>query len=234
MKQYIYIIFIFFTLQSIYAQVGINTDDPQAMLDVQASSPGSPIATDGFLPPRVSVLPTGMTAAQTGMMVYLTTPLNVNTPAGIYIYNGSSFQNIATLANINKTYITGTLSTSFAVGGGGAGSYATIPFNIETNDTFNEYDITTFTFTANQTGTYRIYAQGYQNEFGGTPTHSMRIRRNGSITVAEDTRVHSSGTLLRVISTFVTLSAGDTITFEFNREFATLEVNSSYFLIEQI
>lgn len=214
-----------------YAQVGINTTSPEAQLDVVASDPAAPSSTDGFLPPRVDVLPSGTIA--TGMMVYLTVGTTAN-PAGIYIYDGTEFQNIASLASQDKTYMTGTLSTNFAVGGGGATNYSTIPFDTETNDDNNEFDTTTHTFTAEQTATYRIYVQGYQNDFGGTPTHSLRVRLNGSSTIAEDTRLHSSGTLLRVVSTFVDLTAGDDVTFEFNQEFATLEQNATYFVIEQL
>lgn len=57
----------FFFFES-YAQVGIGTTSPQAMLDVVDSDPDNPNAKDGFLMPRVTSLPTGDIAE--GMLIY--------------------------------------------------------------------------------------------------------------------------------------------------------------------
>lgn len=74
---------------SLNAQVGINETDPQAMLDIKASSQGTPAATDGVLIPRVDAFPvTNPTAAQNGMLVYLTTTVGSNTP-GFYYWDSA-------------------------------------------------------------------------------------------------------------------------------------------------
>jgi hypothetical protein len=63
-----------FLANSLSAQVGINTETPNARLDIRSSSQTSPAATDGILIPRIDVFPsTNPGAAQNGMLVFLTT-----------------------------------------------------------------------------------------------------------------------------------------------------------------
>ncbi|MBT8255486.1 MAG: hypothetical protein KJO23_03015, partial [Bacteroidia bacterium] len=55
-------------------QIGIETNAPKSILDVQASNAGSPAPTDGFLAPRIDILPvTNPGADQDGMISFLTT-----------------------------------------------------------------------------------------------------------------------------------------------------------------
>ena len=57
-----------------FSQVGINTTTPNSQLDVRSSNQATPTNTDGMLIPKIDVFPaTNPTAAQQGMMVYLTT-----------------------------------------------------------------------------------------------------------------------------------------------------------------
>ena len=68
-----------------FAQVGINTTTPNALLDIRATSATAPTNTDGLLIPKVDVFPaTNPTAAQQGMLVYLTTTSGTNTPGFYY------------------------------------------------------------------------------------------------------------------------------------------------------
>ena len=70
-----------------FAQVGINTTTPNAQLDIRATSATAPSNTDGLLIPKVNIFPaTNPTAAQQGMLVYLTTTSGTNTP-GFYYWN---------------------------------------------------------------------------------------------------------------------------------------------------
>jgi hypothetical protein len=56
------------------SQVGIGTTNPKATLDIPASNSATPSNTDGILIPRVNAFPiTSPTAAQNGMLIYLTT-----------------------------------------------------------------------------------------------------------------------------------------------------------------
>jgi trimeric autotransporter adhesin len=57
-----------------FSQVGINTTLPDAQLDVRSSNQATPSNTDGLLIPKMDAFPAANpTAAQQGMMVYLTT-----------------------------------------------------------------------------------------------------------------------------------------------------------------
>ena len=68
-----------------FAQVGINTTTPNALLDIRASSATTPTNTDGLLIPKIDVFPaTNPTADQQGMLVYLTTTVGTNTPGFYY------------------------------------------------------------------------------------------------------------------------------------------------------
>jgi len=70
-----------------WSQVGINNTDPKASLDITASDATPPSNTDGILIPRIDAFPlTTPTAAQQGMMVYLTTTDGGN-PPGFYYWN---------------------------------------------------------------------------------------------------------------------------------------------------
>lgn len=70
------------------AQVGIETTNPNATLDISAGSTIDP--TDGLLIPRISNFPvTNPTAAQNGMLVFLTTTTSVN-PSGFYYWNATN------------------------------------------------------------------------------------------------------------------------------------------------
>lgn len=70
---------------TVFAQVGINTTTPNAQLDIRATSATAPSNTDGLLIPKVNVFPaTNPTAAQQGMLLYLTTTSGSNAPGFYY------------------------------------------------------------------------------------------------------------------------------------------------------
>ena len=66
------------------AQVGINTTDPQAALDISTSL--QPNAVDGVILPIRSELPIGMTQAQDGMLLFIDGTDAVE--QGYYVYDG--------------------------------------------------------------------------------------------------------------------------------------------------
>ncbi|MCY2687373.1 hypothetical protein [Salinimicrobium sp. TH3] len=71
------------------AQVGINTHDPKAQLDISIEDPASPENTDGILIPRMSNFPaTNPTEAQHGMLIFLTSQ-KLEFPTGFYWWNSS-------------------------------------------------------------------------------------------------------------------------------------------------
>ncbi|MFD0962867.1 tail fiber domain-containing protein [Pseudofulvibacter geojedonensis] len=78
------------TVISTKAQVGIGTTNPNALLDISVSNTSNPTIKDGFLLPRIEVFPTvNPTAAQQGMLVYLTTTSGTNFP-GFYFWDNST------------------------------------------------------------------------------------------------------------------------------------------------
>jgi hypothetical protein len=79
------IIFLFNVLFS-NAQVGIGNTTPKAQLDITASSVSAPITTDGLLIPRVTAFPSGVSADQNGMLVFLTIAFGSN-QVGFYYYD---------------------------------------------------------------------------------------------------------------------------------------------------
>lgn len=76
---------------SSFAQVGINTTMPDAQLDIRSGNPAAPSNADGILIPRIDTFPaTSPTAAQQGMMVYLTTAVGSKLPGFYYWDNVTS------------------------------------------------------------------------------------------------------------------------------------------------
>ena len=75
------------------AQVGIGTTTPNAQFDIRSSNQATPSNTDGVLIPKIDVFPaTNPTAAQQGMLVYLTTATTFGgnpKPIGFYYWNNS-------------------------------------------------------------------------------------------------------------------------------------------------
>lgn len=81
------------------AQVGIGTTSPNAILDIRSSNQTNPANTDGILIPKISSFPvTNPTAAQNGMLVFLTTTSGLNQP-GFYYWNNAT----TTWIGINST-----------------------------------------------------------------------------------------------------------------------------------
>ena len=70
-------------VNSAFSQVGINTNDPKAQLDVEAANAVSPQPSDGLLVPRVQTLPAAG-ADQHSMIIYLTNTIGVFTPGFYY------------------------------------------------------------------------------------------------------------------------------------------------------
>lgn len=104
-----------FSLSIGYSQVGVNTTTPNAQLEIKSSNEATPSITDGILIPKVNAFPvSNPTAAQNGMMVFLTTPSGSNQPGFYYWDNASnSWVGITTTksgwnVNGNSGMVTGT------------------------------------------------------------------------------------------------------------------------------
>jgi len=76
---------ILFMVSFSYGQVGVGNTNPQATLDITASNQATPSNEDGILIPRIDAFPlTAPTAAQDGMLVYLTTAVGLNSKGFYY------------------------------------------------------------------------------------------------------------------------------------------------------
>ncbi len=86
-KNFIFGAVLFSCLFSAQAQVGINTTDPKAQLDIMIPNPDSPGSTDGILIPRLSKFPTtDPSSEQHGMLIFLKTG-TAELPEGFYFWN---------------------------------------------------------------------------------------------------------------------------------------------------
>ena len=72
-----------------FSQVGINTTSPDAQLHIKSSNQATPTNKDGILIPKIDAFPiTNPTAAQQGMMVYLTT-ISAGKAPGFYYWDNT-------------------------------------------------------------------------------------------------------------------------------------------------
>jgi len=98
------------------AQVGIGNTDPKAQLDISAGN--SPSEKDGILIPRLAEFPTGVTADQDGMLVFMT---GGGTPYKGFYYYDNNTSNWAPLTSAAG----GTLDDAYDFGGLGNGKTIT-------------------------------------------------------------------------------------------------------------
>lgn len=89
LKQFVVFIFLLCSAAG-FAQVGVGTTSPNATFDIRSSNQASPANNDGILIPKIDAFPAiNPTAAQQGMLVYLTTASGANLP-GFYYWNQPS------------------------------------------------------------------------------------------------------------------------------------------------
>ncbi|WP_300569853.1 hypothetical protein [Flavobacterium sp.] len=115
-KNYL-LLFLFFFTNIIYCQIGIGTTSPNSSLDIRSTNQVAPSNTDGILIPKIDAFPAiNPTAAQQGMMVYLTTTVGANPPGFYYWDNGStSWTGISGAGNVKDWYKEGTIVAPDAI-----------------------------------------------------------------------------------------------------------------------
>lgn len=83
------LVIVFFLTCPIFAQVGINTTNPNAQLDIRSSNQATPANSDGILIPKIDEYPAiNPTATQDGMLVYATG--NGSVAKGFYYWDNST------------------------------------------------------------------------------------------------------------------------------------------------
>jgi hypothetical protein len=106
MKKSYFLLLFFIGIKPIFAQVGINTTTPNAQLEIKSSDQTAPSNTDGILIPKVDVFPaTNPTAAQQGMLVYLTTTSGTDLP-GFYYWDNPTVDWISIGNNTSNNWRT--------------------------------------------------------------------------------------------------------------------------------
>ncbi|MGV3695738.1 tail fiber domain-containing protein [Flavobacterium sp.] len=107
-----YFAILLFAGQMIWAQVGINTTAPNAQLEIKSSNQAAPANTDGILIPKIDAFPAiNPTAAQQGMMVFLTTVSGGNSP-GFYYWNNPTLSWMGISASSGNWLLKGNTGTS--------------------------------------------------------------------------------------------------------------------------
>ncbi len=90
MRKTVPLLLLFLFTQTIFGQVGINTTTPDAQLDIRSANPAIPTNKDGLLVPKINLFPAiNPTAAQNGMLVFLTAAVGANQP-GFYYWDNPS------------------------------------------------------------------------------------------------------------------------------------------------
>ncbi|WNM18711.1 tail fiber domain-containing protein [Flavobacterium capsici] len=121
MKKETLLLVFYLISQSLYSQVGINTTTPNAQLEIKSTNQATPTNTDGILIPKVDAFPATLpTAAQQGMLVYLTTTVGAN-PPGFYYWNNPT----TTWIGIGGGATGSTLDQAYDFGGAGLGKTIT-------------------------------------------------------------------------------------------------------------
>ena len=204
-----------------YSQVGIGTDSPTATLDV-----------NGDLRIRAIDHETDEDIIRDSILVI--------SKQGIV----RRIEAEDIIKSVFKSAVKGRFSSSSTVSLSLTSNLAIMPFNSVDWDLNNEFDTTTFTFTAKQDGIYSLFAQ-----LKASPTIS--ITGNFGISVYKNNVLESTNSFanvgvvgvnitppVRAVYTLVGLSTGDEITFKVTSTLSNLSIigssTESYFTIHQI
>ncbi|MVO07579.1 hypothetical protein GOQ30_00205 [Flavobacterium sp. TP390] len=220
MKNCILIILFLFTT-CIYAQVGIETTNPTATLDI-----------NGDLRIRSTTLTTNLTAAKDSIIV---------------VDNVGNSKRVSSKTVVNsylKTVIKGQFSSGALVNLNLLSNRVKIPFDLIQFDANSEFNTTTNTFTAKQDGIYAIKIQIKSNSTVGVSTNfGVAITKNGTIinrnSFANISVLSTNVTPpVRQVESLIELTTGDTVIFEIVSDLASVSIlgtsEDCFFTIQQI
>ncbi|GHC59557.1 hypothetical protein GCM10008083_25560 [Ulvibacter litoralis] len=204
------------------AQVGIGTTEPTASLDINGNLRIRGISEE--MEPEI---------AKDSILVISRNGL-VNRISSKKVLEST----LKTTAKANFTTGSPTISLSIL------SNTATIPFDNVAFDTNNEYNATTYTYTAKQDGIYDIYAQIKASSGISVATNfGLSITKNGTV-VAENSYANiellgvNVTSPMRNVQTLLQLSENDTVTFEITTDLISVDLLNSekdcFFTIQQI
>ena len=222
MKKLVLLYFIFY-LTPFFAQVGIDTTLPTASLDV-----------NGNLRVRTLTSTSNNSAAKDSILV------------SDNLGNIKRVSSKTVIESHLKTFIKGSFSGSTDISLTLASGTKKIPFNLEEFDENDEFNTTTNTFTATQSGIYAInVAIKTTSSISIALDFGVAILKNG--TVINRNSFANIGVLginvtppVRSVQTLVSLNSGDTINFNIICNIASLSLDllsnkeDCYFTIHQV
>ena len=222
MKKLVLLYFIFY-LTPFFAQVGIDTTLPTASLDV-----------NGNLRVRTLTSTSNNSAAKDSILV------------SDNLGNIKRVSSKTVIESHLKTFIKGSFSGSTDISLTLASGTKKIPFNLEEFDENDEFNTTTNTFTATQSGIYAInVAIKTTSSISIALDFGVAILKNG--TVINRNSFANIGVLginvtppVRSVQTLVSLNSGDTINFNIICNIANLSLDllsnkeDCYFTIHQV
>jgi len=163
-----------FMVSFTYAQVGVGNTDPQATLDITASNQAAPSNEDGILIPRVDAFPgTDPTAAQQGMLIYLTIAVGAN-PKGFYYWDDGSPGSWIRLSSIER--VNDLFDGKSDVGGATPGSSIFIGIDAGENDDATDNNNVGVGYRALQLNTTGIH----NSAFGYTALANNEVNNNSA------------------------------------------------------
>ena len=222
MKKLVLLYFIFY-LTPFFAQVGIDTTSPTASLDV-----------NGNLRVRTLTSTSNNSAAKDSILV------------SDNLGNIKRVSSKTVIESHLKTFIKGSFSGSTDISLTLASGTKKIPFNLEEFDENDEFNTTTNTFTATQSGIYAInVAIKTTSSISIALDFGVAILKNG--TVINRNSFANIGVLginvtppVRSVQTLVSLNSGDTINFNIICNIVSLSLDllrnkeDCYFTIHQV
>lgn len=190
---------LFFVSVASFAQVGIGTTSPSAQLDV-----------NGDLKVRSVAMDTGILSAKDSILVVNAGVINRVTSEQIFDSHLKSF-----------VKATGSATTTLGATIGTTG-FKRIAFNTESFDENNDYNTTTYEFTAPKTGIYSVYVQYESSGIIAASNVGVAIitDRVGTIAVEAEETYTSVAVVTVLVSpptrktqTLLKLNAGDKVFF---------------------
>ncbi|EDM45749.1 hypothetical protein SCB49_08067 [unidentified eubacterium SCB49] len=220
-----YILFFLIFTNGLYSQVGINTTDPNSTLDINGNLSIRSIANEADL-----------SSAKNSILV--TTTEEVKKVPLVAIFNEEF-----------KSAVKGSFDNSSEIDINILGGNKIIPFDTEEFDLNNEFDTSSYTFTAKEDGIYVVKVQITQKNINVDTNFGVRLNKNGTVIHRNSFANIGIDVILlgtinvtppgRSIDTIVALETGDTLSFEVESGLVGISTlagskASSYFSIHRI
>ncbi|AWI26429.1 hypothetical protein [Flavobacterium pallidum] len=192
MKKIKSVVWLAFICVPALGQVGINTTNPKATLDVQVENPASPTNEDGFLIPKVSNFAVSSPVSK-GLMVYLEDTENNNTqPDGFYFWTGSKWDSFS----------------GWKLDGNTGTTAPTVPIGVSADKHFiGTTDAVDFAFATNGLERMRISSSGNIGIGKNNPTKRLDIDANNDFIRIE--KLASKNTSLKTYYAVVDAGTGE-------------------------